>query len=101
MWQGRPSLADAPYTSDEAWRVLAEIDRIRQHGTSNSLIPRNVDSVMLAEMFFAPLFFDSPARKERVWQAFWMSPYSISKTLGMKPVEVRYHLKASCRYRLC
>jgi hypothetical protein len=70
MWQGRPSLAGAPYASDEAWRVLAEIDRIRQHGTSNSLIPRNVDSVVLAEMFFSPLFFDSPGRKERV--CYWL-----------------------------
>lgn len=93
MWQGRRSLANEPYTSDEAWRVLAEIDKIRRHGTSNSVIPRNADSAMMAGMFFAALFFETPSSKERVWQAFWMSPYSIGKTLDMRPEDVRYHMR--------
>jgi hypothetical protein len=92
MWRGRMSLANEAYTSDEAWRVLAEIDKIRRHGTSNSLIPRNTDSAMLAEMF-AALFFEGPSLKQRVWLAFWMSPYSIGKSLDMNPKDVRYHLR--------
>ena len=93
MWEGRLSLANEPYTSDEAWQILAEIDKIRRHGTSNSLIPRNVDSAMVAEMFIAPLFFEGPGRKERVRLAFWMSPSSIGKTLDMKPRDVMYHVR--------
>jgi DNA-binding transcriptional ArsR family regulator len=94
MWEGRPSLAHEPYTSDEAWRVLAEIDKIRQHGTSNSILPRNTTFVDAFTTFlYLAGELESPTSEQRVSAAFWMSPYSIGKTLGMEPREVRHHLR--------
>lgn len=93
MWEGRPSLAHEPYTSDEAWRVLAEIDKIRRHGTSNSVIPRNNDVAIFTTFLRLTGLADTPSLEERITNAFWMSPYSIGKTLSMEPRQVRYHLR--------
>lgn len=99
-WIGESqSLRDEPFTSDDAWRVLAEVDKVRRRGTSNSVLPPGPYS---AERFMAGMFLGmmsaasggewSPALDERVNLAFWLSPFSLGATLDLRPEEVSFHL---------
>jgi hypothetical protein len=95
LWIGRQDYSSQSYRSNEALRVLAEIDGIRNWGSKNPSIPRNPEKALFGLFFAMTGFWGTPAGPpyERILDvAFSMSPFCLGEALNIDADRCRTHL---------